>query len=216
MAKLRCGIGVSLDGFVAGPEQSVELPLGRGGEGLHAWVVKLQSWRQAHGLEGGAVSEDDEVIRESTANVGATIMGRNMFGGQPGPWDRSEPWRGWWGEEPPFKHPVFVLTNHAREPLEFDNGTSFSFITDGIESALERARQAAGKLDVWIGGGADVAGQYLAAGLIDELELHVVPVLLGSGSRLFEGAGTDLHGLELVRARAGDGVVHIKLARQAR
>jgi len=220
MSKLRFTISVSLDGFVAGPDQSVEEPLGRGGEQLHEWAVRLRSWRQAHGLEGGAVEDDDEndnkVMRESIANVGATIMGRNMFGGQPGPWDRTEPWRGWWGKDPPFRHPVFVLTHHARESLGFDNGTSFTFVTDGIESALDRARQAAGYQYVNIGGGADVARQYLGADLIDELELHLVPVLLGGGTRLFDGAGSDLHGLELLRTLTGDGVVHLKLARGLR
>lgn len=213
MSKVRFNISVSLDGFVAGPDQTVEQPLGRSGEDLHEWVVKLRSWRQAHGKEGGTVNDDDEVMRETTANVGATIMGRNMFGGQPGRWDDAEPWRGWWGNSPPFRHPVFVLTHHPRETLEFDNGTSFTFVTDGIESALERARRAAGDHDVAIPGGADVAGQYLASGLIDELELHLVPILLGGGTRLFDGAGTDLHGLELVRTLAGDDVVHLKFAR---
>ncbi len=215
MSRLRFTISTSLDGYVAGPDQTREEPLGRGGEGLHEWVVRLRSWREAHGLEGGEVNRSDELLRESTANVGATIMGRGMFGGGPGPWDAANPWRGWWGEEPPFKHPVFVITHHGRERLEFDNGTSFTFVTDGIESALEQARSAAGGRDVALGGGADVANQYLAAGLIDEMELHVVPILLGGGERLFEGVGTDLHGLELVRTVAGDGVVHLKLARRA-
>jgi len=215
VSKLRFNISVSLDGFVAGPAPSVEEPLGRGGESLHEWVVKLQSWRRAHGLEGGTVNEDDEVMREWTTNVGATIMGRNMFGGQPGPWDRAKLWRGWWGDNPPFRHPVFVLTHHPRDPLTFDNGTSFTFITEGIAAALDQAREGAGAQDVALGGGADVAGQYLAAGLIDELELHIVPILLGGGAKLFDGAGTDLHGLELVRTIAGDGVVHLKLGRDA-
>lgn len=214
MSKLRFNISVSLDGYVAGPDQTLQEPLGRGGESLHDWVVRLRSWRQAHGLEGGAGGADDEVVSESTSNVGATIMGRNMFGGQPGAWDPVKPWNGWWGKDPPFRHPVFVITNHQREPQRYDNGTSFSFVTEGIESALEQARKAAGAKDVALAGGADVAGQYLAAGLIDEMELHMVPILLGGGARLFEGAGTDLHGLELVRTIAGEGVVHIKLARE--
>lgn len=214
MNKLRFDISVSLDGFVAGPNQSLEEPLGRGGEGLHHWAVRLRSWRESHGLEGGAVNEDDKLLRESTTNVGATIMGRNMFGGQPGPWGSANPWRGWWGDSPPFRHPVFVLTHHSRRPLEFDNGTTFTFVTEGIESALEEARQAAGTLDIAIAGGADVAGQYLAAGLIDEMQLHVVPILLGGGARLFDEVGADMHGLKLVRTLAGEGVVHLKLARE--
>lgn len=213
MPKLRFTISVSLDGYVAGPDSSVEEPLGRGGEDLHEWVVRLRSWREAHGLEGGATNEDDEVMLEWTTNVGATIMGRNMFGGQPGPWEPNQPWRGWWGEKPPFMHPVFVVTNHPRARLTFDNGTSFTFVTDGIESALAQARQAAGPQDVTIAGGAEIAGQYLTAGLIDEMELHLVPILLGGGARLFDGVGADLHGLELVRTVAGDGVVHLRFAR---
>lgn len=214
MSQLRFGISVSLDGYVAGPDQSPAEPLGRGGEQLHEWVVKLRSWREAHGLEGGVTGEDDEMMKESTTNVGATIMGRKMFGGHPGPWDEADPWRGWWGDKPPFRHDVYVLTHHPRELLRFDNGTTFTFVTDGIESALEQARRSAGGRDVWIGGGADAAGQYLAAGLVDALELHVVPVLLGGGSRLFEGVGTDMHGLELVRVVRGDGVVHLGFERR--
>ena len=213
MPTLRFGITVSLDGFVAGPDASLTEPLGRGGEELHAWVVRLRSWREAHHMEGGAEGEDDALMRASTENVGATIMGRNMFGGGPGAWDQDEAWRGWWGDAPPFEHPVFVLTHYQREPLVFPNGTSFTFVTDGIEVALLAAREAAGARDVWIGGGADVAGQYLAAGLVDEMELHVVPILLGGGARLFERAGTDLHGLELVRVLQGQGVAHLKLVR---
>src|SRR5690606_32412795 len=143
------------------------------------------------------------------------MMGRGMFGGGPGLWDEDEPWRGWWGKSPPFKHSAFVITHHPREKLTFDNGTSFTFVTDGIRSAYDQAMEAAGGKDVMIGGGADVADQYLAAGLVDEMDLHVVPILLGGGSRLFAGSGTDLHGLELVRTTPGDGVVHLKFARRA-
>lgn len=213
MTKLRFGISVSLDGFVAGPGQSVEEPLGKGGEALHQWVTRLRSWREAQGLEGGEAGPDDQVLIESMGGVGATIMGRNMFGGQPGPWDAAEPWRGWWGDDPPFRHPVFVLTHHPRETLTFPNGTSFTFVTDGYGPALERARRAAGEQDVWIGGGAQTAGEYLAAGLVDEVELHVVPVLLGGGARLFDGVGPAAPGFELVRAVQGNGVAHLKLAR---
>lgn len=213
MSKVRFGISVSLDGFVAGPGATVEEPLGRGGEELHMWAVRLQSWRESHGLEGGEVNVDDEVMRAWTSNVGATIMGRNMFGGQPGSWDEAEPWRGWWGDKPPFKHPVFVLTHHPRAPLEFDNGTSFTFVTGGIETALQQAVQAADGQDVNIGGGGETGSQYLAAGLVDVLELHLVPILLGGGARLFAGSGDDMHGLELVSTVQGDGVVHLRFER---
>ena len=213
MSRLRFRISMSLDGFVAGPDQSVENPLGIGGEGLHEWVLPLAAWRTAHGKEGGEVNESSRVVDEEVANIGATIMGRNMFGGHPGGWDASNPWNGWWGKNPPFHHPVSVLTHHAREPLALEGGTTFTFVTDGVESALEQARRAAGGKDVALSGGAKAAQQYLAAGLVDEMELHLVPTLLGGGERLFEGVGTDLHGLELVRAVAAPGVTHLKFAR---
>ena len=142
-------------------------------------------------------------------------MGRNMFGGHPGPWDAETPWNGWWGVNPPFHHPVFVLTQYARAPLELEGETTFTFVTDGIEAALEGARRAAGSRDVALAGGARAAGQYLAAGLVDEMEVSVVPTLLGSGERLFDGAGDDLHGLELVRTVAAPNVTHLKFARRS-
>src|SRR5215217_891396 len=137
MSKLRSRISMSLDGFVAGPSQSVQEPLGVGGEGLHEWVFPLATWRRAHGMEGGEVNASTRVLEEELINIGATIMGRNMFGGHPGPWSATDPWKGWWGHTPPFHHPVFVLTHHAREPLTMQGGTTFTFVTDGIESALE-------------------------------------------------------------------------------
>jgi dihydrofolate reductase len=140
VAKLRFQISMSLDGFVAGPEQSTENPLGIGGEELHRWVFPLAAWRAPHGLEGGEINESTPIMEEALANVGATIMGRNMFGGHPGPWDPARPWTGWWGKNPPFHHPVFVLTHHARPPLALEGGTTFTFVTDGIASALEQAR----------------------------------------------------------------------------
>ncbi len=209
MTKFRFQISVSLDGFAAGPNPSEENPLGEGGEQLHEWVVKLAAWRKSHGREGGEVNASSVVIEEALDNVGATIMGRNMFGGGPGPWGE-DPWDGWWGEEPPFHTPVYVLTHHAREPLVKQGGTTFTFVTDGVESALEQAKQAAGGRDVALGGGADVAQQYLAAGLIDELDLNVVPVLLGGGTRLFDNLGEATVGLEQVRTIEGPGVTHIK------
>lgn len=209
MAKLRFQISISIDGFVAGPNPSEEHPLGEGGEQLHEWVVKLAAWRKPHGYEGGEMNASSPVIEEALSNVGATVMGRNMFGGGPGPWGE-EPWEGWWGDEPPFHTPVFVLTHHEREPLEKEGGTTFAFVTEGIESALEQAKVAAGGKDVALGGGADVAQQYLAAGLIDEMDLNVAPILLGGGTRLFENlAGADL-GLEQVRVIAGPDAAHIK------
>jgi dihydrofolate reductase len=213
MSKLRFTISMSLDGFVAGPNQSIKDPLGVGGEGLHEWVVALASWRGRHGLEGGEVNESSAVVEESTANIGATIMGRNMFGGHPGPWKPTAPWTGWWGKNPPFHHPVFVLTHYPREPLVTEGGTTFTFVTDGIESALDQARRAAGSKDITLAGGAKAAQQYLAAGLVDEMELHQVPMLLGGGERLFDGIGADLHGLELVRTVATPRVTHLKFAR---
>lgn len=214
MSKLRFRISMSLDGFVAGPNQSVENPLGIGGMRLHEWVFPLAVWRATHGLEGGEVNESTEIIEESLANIGATVMGRNMFGGHPGPWDARKPWNGWWGVNPPYHHPVFVLTHHRREPLELEGGTTFTFVTDGIQAALEQARRAARGKDVSLAGGARASQQYLAAGLVDEMEISLVPTLLGSGERLFDGVGDDLHGLELVRTVAAPGVTHLRFARR--
>jgi dihydrofolate reductase len=214
MSKLRLTIAMSLDGFVAGPEQSVDNPLGRGGMGLHQWVFKLRAWRGSHGLEGGEVNESSAVIEEVTANIGATIMGRNMFGGHPGPWDPAKPWNGWWGEDPPYHHPVFVLTSHPRKPLVLEGGNTFTFVTDGIESALTQARRAAGDKDISLAGGAKAASQYLTAGVVDEMHIHLVPMLLGSGERLFEGVGADLHGLQLVRTIPTPNVVHLKFEKR--
>lgn len=207
IGKLRFQISISLDGYVAGPNQSGEHPLGEGGEQLHEWVVKLAAWRKAHGREGGEVNAGSAVFEESLEGIGATIMGRNMFGGGPGPWGE-EPWQGWWGDEPPFHHPVFVLTHHEREPLVKEGGTTFTFVTDGIESALDKARQAAGDGDVALAGGADAANQYLAAGLVDEMLLHVVPILLGGGERLFAGLGPEV-GLEQMRVVEGPDAAHL-------
>lgn len=191
MGLVRFEISVSVDGFVAGPNQSEENPLGEGGEQLHEWVVKLAAWREPHGREGGEVNASTPLMEEAQGRAGAVIMGRNMFGGGPGPWG-DDPWQGWWGDEPPFHMPVFVLTHHPREPL-IKGETTFTFVTDGIESALAQAQAAAGEEDVSIGGGAEAGRQYLAAGLVDELQLNVAPVLLGSGARLFEdGAGAGL------------------------
>ena len=207
MSKVRVHIAVSADGYVAGPNQSKQNPLGEGGENLHDWMVVLKAWREPHGREGGEENVSNEVVQEAQANVGAEIMGRGKFGGGPGPWG-DDPWKGWWGDDPPFHVPVFVLTHHEREPLTLSD-TTFTFVTDGIESALEQARAAADGKDVTIGGGAAAINQYLAAGLVDELELHIAPLLLGGGARLFDGLGPGLR-LEQMRAVEAPGVTHVK------
>jgi len=208
MSKVRAHISVSLDGYVAGPNQSMENPLGEGGESLHDWLVGLKAWREASGMEGGEENASTPVLRDAYANVGAEIMGRGKFGPPSrGPWE-ADAWQGWWGDHPPFHKPVFVLTRHPRRPLTLAD-TTFTFVTDGIEAALERAREAAGDKDVFIGGGADVINQYLGAGLLDELELHVVPLLLGGGARLFERVGPEVR-LEQIRVLEAPGVTHLK------
>jgi dihydrofolate reductase len=210
MSKLRCHISISLDGFVAGPNQSDENPLGEGGERLHDWVVSLAAWREPHGKEGGEVNESTRVMEEAAENIGASVMGRNMFG-PPGGGDwGDEEWKGWWGDNPPYHNDVFILTHHPRDSVQMEGGTTFHFVTDGIEKALERAREAAGGEDVKLWGGAQVIQQYLAGGLLDELELHVVPLWLGDGARLFDNlADADLR-LEQVRAVEAPGVTHLK------
>jgi dihydrofolate reductase len=203
-------ISVSLDGYCAGPDQSRENPLGIGGERLHDWVVALGAWRERHGKEGGEVNASTAVVDRWQANIGAGIMGRNMFGGGPGPWG-DDPWEGWWAPEPPFGHSIFVLTHHPRDPLT-QGQTTFHFVTDGIEAALERAREAAGERDVTINGGAQIVNQYLAAGLLDEIDISVVPILLGGGARMFNDLGETLPQLELVEAVAAPGVTHMRFA----
>jgi dihydrofolate reductase len=208
MSKTRAYISVSLDGYVAGPNETMEEPLGENGERLHDWVVKLRSWRELQGMDGGEENASSAVVADDNANVGAEIMGRGKFGppGR-GPWG-DDPWRGWWGEDPPFHKPVFVLTNHAREPLTLSD-TTFTFVTDGIQAAHDLARQAAGDKDVLIGGGAKTINQFLAAGLLDELDLHVVPLILGGGARLFDGVGPEVK-LELGRVIDAPGVTHLR------
>ena len=210
MSKLSCDISISLDGFVAGPNQSEENPLGEGGERLHDWVVPLAAWREAHGKEGGEVNESAQVLDEARANTGASVMGRNMFGPPAGgDWGDGQ-WTGWWGDDPPYHHPVFILTHHPRDPVVMEGGTTFHFVTDGIESALGQAREAAGGTDVMLWGGVQAVQQYLAAGLLDELELHVAPVLLGGGARLFDNLGDAEVQLEQVRTVEAPGVTHLK------
>lgn len=207
MSRLRLHITMSIDGYVGGPSLSEEHPLGIGGMALHEWMFPLREFKEMHGGSGGEANASSAVIRERWENIGATIMGRRMFGPDSGPWGE-DPWPGWWGEDPPYHHPVFVLTHHPREPLVMQGGTTFHFVSDGIESALEQARGAAAGADVWLAGGASCVNQYLAAGLVDELDLSIVPRLMGAGPRLFEGLGPV--GLEQVRVIDAPGVTHIK------
>jgi dihydrofolate reductase len=214
MGKVTVDITMSLDGFIAGPNQSREEPLGEGGGQLHEWVYGLKSFREHHGESGGETNADSEVLDEAFRNVGATVMGRRMFGGGEGSWgdDPSfdDPWEGWWGDDPPFHVPVFVLTHHAREPVTKQGGTTFTFVTDGIESALEQAQAAAGDKDVSVAGGANAIQQCLEAGLIDELQIHVVPLLLGDGERLLDNLGSELPGLECTRVIESPAVTHLR------
>jgi dihydrofolate reductase len=210
MSKLRCHIAISLDGFVAGPNQSEENPLGEGGELLHGWMVPLAAWRESHGHQGGEVDESARIIEETRENVGAGVMGRNMFGPVGGGDWGDEQWTGWWGDDPPYHNDVFILTHYPRDPLEMEGGTRYHFVTDGIERALELASEAANGRDVRLWGGARAIQQYMAAGLLDELELHVVPVLLGDGERLFDNLGDAEPQLDQVRAVEAPGVTHVK------
>ena len=206
MSKVRAHISVSLDGFVAGPNQSEDNPLGEGGEDLHEWMFPLKAFREAHGDQGGEVNVSSPIVEEWFANVGAYIMGRNMFGPVRGPWP-DDSWQGWWGEDPPYHAPVYVLTHHPRESFSLSD-TTFHFVTDGIGSALARARESAGSQDVLVAGGASAIQQYLASGDLDELELNVSPRILGGGERLLENVG-DLK-LEQLRAVEAPGVAHLK------
>ncbi len=209
MSKLRLSITMSLDGYVAGPGQDQENPLGSGGQDLHEWFFPLKAFRETHGEEGGVVNASSAVVEERLTNVGATIMGRNMFGPVRGPW-MDESWRGWWGENPPFHHPVFVLTHHPRAPLQMQGATTFHFVSDGIESALRQAKDAAQGRVISLSGGASVANQYLAAGLVDEIDISIAPLILGSGERLFAGLDRGTFELEQIRAVDAPGVTHIK------
>jgi dihydrofolate reductase len=210
MPKLSLDISMSLDGYVAGPNQTLDEPLGESGERLHDWVVGLKSWRESHGMSGGDTGPVDEMVAESLRSIGATVMGRRMFSGGSGPWEEDPKADGWWGDDPPFGHPVFILTHHAREPVPKQGGTMFTFVTDGIEAALEQAGAAAGDKDVRLGGGASVAQQYLDAGLLDELQIHVVPMLLGDGVRLFDRRASERVDLERTRVlESPEGVTHL-------
>jgi dihydrofolate reductase len=211
MARLTFNLSMSLDGFIAGPNQTLEEPLGEGGEQLHDWAFATKAFREIHGLDGGEPGPDSDIAEEVVGDIGATVMGRRMFSGGEGPWEDDPNADAWWGDDPPFHHPVFILTHHEREPVSKEGGTSFTFVTDGIESALEQAKAAAGDKDVTVGGGADVAQQYLRAGLLDEFQVHVVPVLLGGGVRLFENLADAPGRLECMRVvESPAGVTHLR------
>lgn len=208
MGKTFADISMSLDGFVAGPKPTLKEPLGRGGEQLHEWVVRVAAWRESHNKSGGEAGQDDNVMKETIANTGAVIMGRRMFSNGEGPWEDDPRADGWWGDNPPFHVPVFILTNHPREKVNKNGGTSFIFVTDGIESALSQAQAAAGNKDISIAGGADTIQQFIKAGLLDELQIHLVPVLLGGGTLLLENLGDAK--LEKIRVIDSPLVTHMK------
>jgi len=213
MPKLRAhNISISLDGYIAGPNQSLEHPLGIRGEELHKWAFETRTARLTHGMEGGKDGLDDDFIASGDKNIGATIMGRNMFGPIRGPWG-DDPWSGWWGANPPFHHPVFVLTHHPHPSLTMEGGTTFHFVENGIEAALERAFEAADGGDVRIGGGASTIQQYLRAGLIDEFHLAMVPILLGRGERLFDNLDGGPTGYECVEFINSPSVIHLRYAK---
>lgn len=200
-------ISVSLDGFVAGPAPSLEEPLGRGGEQLHGWVFRLAAWRQAHGLHGGEDGPEARWVEEIVERTGAYVMGRRMFSGGEGPWEDDPNATGWWGDEPPFHAPVFVVTHHVRPPLEL-TGTTFAFVTDGVASALAQARDAAGERDVQVSGGAEVIRQAIELGAVDELQLHTAPVVLGGGTALLSGVAPSA--LEIVETIATPQATHVR------
>lgn len=215
MPKLRVhNLAVSLDGYAAGPGQSLDHPIGVGGHRLHEWVFATRTGRQMIGSDGGSEGVDDRFMREGVEGVGATVTGRNMFGPVRGEWP-DESWTGWWGPNPPYHHPVFVLTHHPRPPLPMEGGTTFHFVDDGIEAALDRAFEAAGGADVRLGGGVATIQQYLRAGLVDELHLAVIPILLGSGERLLDDLGTAPDHYECVELVASEAVAHVRLAKKA-
>ncbi|MEA2498252.1 MAG: hypothetical protein QOH26_657 [Actinomycetota bacterium] len=210
MPKLRVhNLSMSVDGYSAGPWQTADEPLGVGGESLHEWVFATRYGRRMIGEAGGDEGLDDKFLAEGDEGIGATIMGRNMFGPIRGAWDDSE-WRGWWGDEPPYHHPVFVLTHHPRPSIEMQGGTTFHFVEEGIEAALERAFDAAGGKDVRLGGGAATIHQYLRAGLVDEMHVAIAPVLLGGGERLLDGSESAYECTEFIGSSS---VAHVRFSR---
>jgi dihydrofolate reductase len=211
MATLRVhNFSISLDGFGAGPDQSREAGLGVGGERLHEWMFATRFWRETIGESGGDEGRDQDFAVAGVTGIGATIMGRNMFGPIRGEWGDSD-WRGWWGDDPPYHHPVFVLTHYAHDPIEMDGGTTFYFVTDGIEAALEQATAAAGSDDIRLGGGVATIQQYLRAGLVDDLHVAIAPVLLGGGERLFDNLGGAVDGYECAELVATSLAVHVRM-----
>ena len=215
MTRVRVeNFSISIDGYGAGPNQTLENPLGAGGEDLHPWVVAARTWRELHGKEGGTTGIDDDFVQRGMTNLGSWILGRNMFGPLRGPWTDMS-WKGWWGKNPPYHVPVFVLTHHERDPIEMEGGTTFHFVTGGIHEALDRARDAANGKDVRIGGGADTVNQYLRERLIDELHIAISPVVLGSGERLFEGVDLRALGYRCIRVESSEKATHVVIGRQA-
>ena len=213
MPRLRVhNLAMSADGYAAGPDQSLDNPLGVGGPRLHEWVFATRTGAQMFGVEGGEEGVDDEFWARGDARIGATIMGRNMFGPVRGPWG-AEDWSGWWGDNPPYHHPVFVLTHHPRPPLPMEGGTTFHFVDEGIEAVLARAFEAADGDDVRLGGGASTVQQYLRAGLVDELHVVIVPILLGGGERLFDNLDGGPEGYERVEFTCSASVAHVRFAR---
>ncbi len=210
MTRLTLDITMSLDGFIAGPNQTVEHPLGEGGERLHEWIYGLATFRERHGESGGTRNADDDVLRESIDATGAVLMGRRMFSGGEGRWEDDPVADGWWGDDPPFGVPVFILTHHARETVTKQGGTSYTFVTEGIDAAVAQARAAAGNKNVAVAGGANVVQQCLRAGLLDEMQIHVAPLLLGDGVRLFDDLDAEPRALELTRVIESPAVTHVR------
>lgn len=205
---------ISLDGYGAGPDQDIDNPLGVGGNDLHQWFIPTRTFQKTHGGDDGTTGIDEDFAARGFRNIGAWIMGRNMFGPIRGPWPDMN-WQGWWGDNPPYHVPVFVLTHHARPSIQMEGGTTFHFVTDGIQDALDRAREAANGMDVRIGGGLDVIRQYLREALIDELHIAISPILLGGGERLFEGVDLRALGYECVEFVGSDKATHVVLRHQA-
>ena len=215
MSKLRVhAYSISLDGYGAGPDQSLQEPLGVGGEALHDWIVVTRTFRRMQGREDGDIGIDDDFAARGFANIGATIMGRNMFGPIRGRWP-NDAWKGWWGNNPPYHTPVFVLTHHEREPIAMEGGTTFFFVTDGIEAALRRATEAAGGRDIRLGGGASTIRQYLRAGLLDEMHLAIAPVLLGSGEHLLQGLDLPALGYQVAEHVTTPAATHVVIRKAA-
>jgi len=210
MTRLTLDITMSLDGFIAGPNQTVEQPLGEGGDRLHEWIYGLETFRERHGETGGTRNADDDVLRESIDATGAVLMGRRMFSGGEGGWEDDPVADGWWGDDPPFGVPVFILTHHARETVTKQGGTSYTFVTEGIDAAVAQARAVAGGKNVAVAGGANVVQQCLSAELLDEMQIHVAPLLLGDGVRLFDDLGAGPRALELTRVIESPAVTHLR------